>query len=88
MKNKKVKEDEIKSAKIGEKKKEGGGKEKKREREKVINAKLKISTPWSSPRKKEIAKMYDSNHIKKCHFQTLYVVSPYVLSKYNDSLAY
>jgi hypothetical protein len=28
------------------------------------------------------------NHIKKCHFQTLYVVSPYVLSKYNDSLAY
>ena len=72
---KKLKEDEIESAKVGEKKKEGGEKKKKREREKIINAKLKTSTPCSSSRKKKVAKMHDSNHIKKCHFQTLYVVS-------------
>jgi hypothetical protein len=77
MKNKKVKEDEIESAKVGEKKKEGGGegRENKKKREKIINAKLKTRTPCSSSRKKEVAKMHDSNHIKKCHFQTLYVVS-------------
>jgi hypothetical protein len=76
MKNEKVKEDEIESAKVGEKKKErGGGRgEKIREKKKIINAKLKTRTPCSSSRKKKVAKMHDSNHIKKCHFQTLYVV--------------